>query len=289
MDTDAATDTDTDSEGGGGPKFDVVGGGAPAGGGDGTGGVPCSLVDVIFSVDNSESMQEEIAVLRGPVFNSLPEQLLAVGNGLDDFNLAVIDACPKPAHYHDTGKSGACGFSTGANYMSSSSPDLTGEFECVSDISPMGYMGQNDMCEDNGALKDDDEQPALTAASSVHPDLVSGVNAGFLRSNALLFVVAITDEDEEMLGTSVDGITQGLIDAKGSVENVVFLGIGGGSNCDGPYGSALAANNLEAVTNVFVNANRGVFWNLCNGDLEGAFASIIDVVDTACFEFTPPG
>lgn len=270
-------------------RFDVGGGESGEGSAEGGMGDACKKVDVILAVDNSGSMQEELDALRGPVFDSLPMQLLDVGNGIDDFDLAVIDACPKPALYHTHGAGGACNFSTGANYMSSNSPDLTGEFQCVSDMSANGYMDMPDDCEDSGDLKDDDEQPALTAAESVSVANVMGANGGFSRDDAVLFVTAITDEDEELLGTDVDSIVQSIIAAKGNVKNVVFLGVGGGSDCDGPYGGALAADNLHAITDQFIAADRGVWWDLCDGDLEGAFAAAIEVLDSACDEYVPPG
>jgi hypothetical protein len=173
--------------------------------------------------------------------------------------------------------------------MISTSASLADEFACVTDLVPDGYMGQADECEDDGDLKDDDEQPALTASTSISPQAVANENAGFLREDAILFVVAITDEDEELLGTSVDEIAQSIIEAKGTVDNVVFLGIGGGSDCDGPYGSAIPADNLRAVTEVFSSAGRGIFWDLCQGDLESAFAAAIEFLDTACDEFVPVG
>ena len=57
----------------------------------------CRKVDVVFAVDNSGSMSEEHEALRGPVFDSFPQQLLDINNGIEDFRLGVIDACPKPA------------------------------------------------------------------------------------------------------------------------------------------------------------------------------------------------
>jgi hypothetical protein len=250
----------------------------------------CKKVDVILAVDNSSSMAEEIAALRGPVFDSLPQQLLEVGNGIDDFQLAVIDACPKAANYHDTGNGGACNFSTERNYMSSNSPALADEFACVTDLSAAGYMGIPDMCEDLGENDDDDEQPALTAATSVQAEYVAGANIGFLRPDALLFVVAITDEDETFINVDGPSIFNDLVEAKsGNPEHVVFLGIGGGSACTGVYGTALEATNLMSVVDQFASYDRGIFADLCVGDLEAAFLEGITALDTACDEFEPEG
>jgi hypothetical protein len=245
----------------------------------------CRKVDVIFAIDNSGSMAEEIAALTGPVFDSFPAALLQVGNGIDDFHLAVIDACPTPAYYHNTGTGGACNFSTGTNWMVSTSPTLTAEYQCVTALSQSGYNNTPDMCD---TTNDDDEQPARAASDSLTPELVSGINAGFLRDDALLLVVAITDEDEELFGgITTDEITQRIIDAKGTIDEVIFLGIGGNSDCEGPYGSADPADNLRTITQTFVDADRGLFWDLCQGNLEAAFMQAIEIVDGVCNDVVP--
>ena len=245
----------------------------------------CKKVDVIFAIDNSGSMAEEIAALTGPVFNSFPAALLDVGNGIDDFHLAVMDACPTPPYYHNWGTGGACNFSTGLNWMVSTSPELTTEFQCVTALSGSGWNGMMDTCD---TTNDDDEQPARAASSSLMSDAIGAANGGFLRDDALLLVVAITDEDEELFGGyTVDQIVQPIIDAKGTIDEVIFLGIAGASDCDGPYGGALAAPNMQAIAAPFVAAQRGLFWDLCQGDLETAFQQAIAIVDGVCNEVVP--
>ena len=288
-DGDDDDDDDDDAEGdgassdGGTPKFDIppsdTGGTDPEGGGEG-----CEKVDVVFAVDNSGSMQEEIEELQGPVFDSFPDALLAVNGGLLDFQLAVIDACNDPPYFHNHGDSGDCNFANGANYMVSTNPALETEYACVMELTPDGYEGMPDGCSGSN----DDEQPANTAADAV--SLAGGQNAGFLRDDAVLLVVAMTDEDEKPLPVqSAQEVANKIINAAGGIDNVVFLGIAGASDCDGPYGSADDAAFLREITQVFIDANRGLFWDLCGGNLEMAFQSVVDVVDVACQEFEPEG
>lgn len=252
---------------------------------------PCRKVDMVLAVDNSESMTEEMDAIRGPVFDSLPPLLLdEVQNGLDDFRLAVIDACPKPANYHDTGPNGACDYSTDKNWMESTAPDLAAEFSCATTYITDAWQGMPDACIDDGAFQDDDEQPALTVAAALEAD--EGPNGNFLRKDALLFVVAMTDEDEELLDAgSAQEIYDRIVATKGGDPGrVVFMGVGGGSDCDGPYGGALQANNLRDVTQLFETNGNGMFWDLCDGDLPGAFEAVITgKVDEACGDFTPVG
>lgn len=282
--SETTTPTTTSAGESGEIKFDI--GGAET---SSTTGPPmnegCKRVDVVIAIDNSGSMQEEIAALSGPVFDSFPQTLLDVGNGLDDFQLAVIDACNNPPFLHDTGAGGACNYSTGANYMSSNSPALLDEYHCVTELTQSGYQGMADECSGDN----DDEQPASTAAEAVGSAAADAENAGFVRDDAVLFVVAITDEDEQPVpDRNAQEIYDRIVSAKGTVDNVVFLGIGGGSDCDGPYGGAENADFLREVSELFVAADRGLFWDLCQGDLEQAFQTALGVVDSACSEFEPP-
>lgn len=246
----------------------------------------CRRVDTIIAVDNSSSMTEEIEALAGPVFDSFPTTLLDVNNGLDDFQLAVIDACNNPAFFHDTGASGACTYSTEKNYMVSTSPDLLGEYQCATEFTTAGFQGQEDECSGDN----DDEQPANTAADAVSLPASMAQNAGFVRDDAILFVVAITDEDEQPTpARSAQEIANAIVAAKGTIDNVVFLGIGGDSQCEGPYGGADEAALLREVAEIFAASNRGLFWDLCDGDLEGAFQAALQIVEGACEDFEPVG
>jgi hypothetical protein len=271
-----------------GPLLDVGGGSGE--GADEGGAMGCTKVDVVISVDNSSSMTEEIAALQGPVFDSFPQTLLDIHNGLDDFQLGLIDACPKPAALHDSGDNGPCGYTTGANYMVSSSPALADEFACATELPFMaGWSGGEDTCDDG---LDDDEQPAYTAASVVSPPFVGDANAGFVRPDALLMVVAITDEDEAMVDPAdALEVYDMLVAAKGGdVNRVAYMGVAGGSNCDGAYGSANDATVAQAIAQLFETQGRGMFWDLCQGQLEIGFETFIQtVVDSACMDFVPQG
>ncbi len=278
------TDSSSSSTDGSGIKLDVGISDTPSKDTEAEEG--CRKVDVIISIDHSDSMYEEIAAMQGPVFDSFPDALLAVNNGLDDFHLGVMDACNNPAILHDTGMTGgACDFSTGANYMVSTSPNLYDEYQCVADLAFNGYMNMPDFC----SMNNDDEQPGNTAADAINPPFADDENDGFLRDDAVLFIVAMTDEDEQPVPFQTpQQIYDKIIDAKGTVDAVVFLGVAGGSNCVGPYGSAQDATNMKALTQLFVDEGHGLFWDLCAGGLEMAFDQVLDAVDSTCQNFQPP-
>ena len=102
--------------------------------------------------------------------------------------------------------------------MDSSSPSLVDEFQCVGDIwdADRECSGQND-----------DEQPSVAALLALQEGGPSGLNAGFLREDALLVVAVITDEDElpaprRALGELYD---EYVALKGGDVRRMVFLGI----------------------------------------------------------------
>lgn len=103
--------------GGDASSGDGDGGGTGDGGtGDGGGGCTgefcpdggpppgaCKRVDLVFSVDNSSSMDEEKMALANDVFPAFADRLLQIGGGLDDYQAGGIDACPDPSTLHTRG------------------------------------------------------------------------------------------------------------------------------------------------------------------------------------------
>jgi hypothetical protein len=120
------------------------------------------------------------------------------------------------------------------------------------------------------------------------------VNTGFLREDAILVVIAMTDEDEQ---PTIDGISSmsdlydRLIELKGGVNNIVFYGIGGSSACEsgGLYGGCMsAATDLKALTDMFIANDRGVWDDLCSTTpLEDGLDEVFTVISQACDEYVP--
>jgi len=102
-------------------------------------------------------------------------------------------------------------------------------------------------------------------------------------------IVAITDEDEQPVpGASAGVIYDRLVALKGGdVNKMVFVGIGGAQTCDGLYGHARDAQKLRNVTQRFIDKGRGVFWDLCQGNLEQGLTQALTTIDSACEDFGP--
>ncbi len=103
-------------------------------------------------------------------------------------------------------------------------------------------------------------------------------------------VVAITDEDEQPVPSAdAQAVHDRLAATKGGdPKKMVFLGIGGLSSCTGAYGSADQAVVLKQISDLFTAEGRGVFWDLCAGELQDGLGEAMGVIEQACDEFPPP-
>jgi hypothetical protein len=269
------------------------GGGGGGGGGSGGGGAldadACRRLDVVISVDGSGSMDEEMRAMSDEVFggpSGFARALLDISGGLEDYRVATMDACPDPANFHDRGESRSCNFASGKPWIEAdrtrSAGDVMAEFECVGEIDRYNHNCSGD---------NDDERPVQTIITALNRPFINGPNAGFLRGDALLVVVAITDEDEQPIpDASAAELYEQLVDIKGE-NNLVFLGIAGGpggcSRSQGAYGGAEDARKMQELSQMFVSRNRGVFFDLCDGNLGDGLAQAIEVIEDACDEFEP--
>lgn len=230
---------------------------------------PCTAIDVVFAIDGSGSMADERQALRDGFFPDFASALLDVGEGIDDFRVAVLDACPDPANYHTRGAIDAdCSFQSEEVWMDSASTLLTTEFACVGDI----YLG------DENCDVGDDEQPASSAATSLEAPAATGPNQGFHREDALLVVVAMTDEDEAPTGAAqtAQQIHDRLVTAGGA--GTVMVAMGAGATC------ASQSTLLQAVSDLFSAEDRGIFVDLCDVPLDDHVTEIATVIDQACDE-----
>jgi len=296
-------------DGGGGDGGDSDAGGDPDGGGGGhiDGGgddFACKHLDIVIAVDGSSSMNEEMAAMGREVFPGFADALLDISDGLDDYRVGVVDACADEPTFNTSGEPGmpeecsqsdsdqgtrACDFASGQTWIeatpATAPADVKAEFRCVGQIDRV--EGSADLTVGTCSGDNDDERPTQAAIAALQP----GVNEGFLRDDAVLVVIAVTDEDEHTIPTrNAQQLYDQLVAAKGDVKDMVFLGIGGGpggcsNQCPDNYGSADEARKLRNVTDLFIAEDRGVFWNLCDGDLGSGLAEALDVIEQACDDF----
>ncbi len=187
------------------------------------------------------------------------------------------------------GLGAGCGIADGRRYMLDSQPDLAATFECAASV---------------GVGGDGDEKPmhAAIAAASQPANAPGGCNAGFLRDDALLVLVFITDEEDDPEG-GADGSPGGphdwydaIVAAKrGDPESVVVLGLVGDGNlpgalCPTPWDpgadGAEPAPRLQEFVRLFP---RGALGSVCAVDYAPFFFEAVGVIDAACDAFRPVG
>jgi hypothetical protein len=290
---DAGSDAGTD---GGTDDGDDGDGDGDGDGDDGDGGneFACKHIDLLFAVDPSTSMTEEMMAMGSEIFPAFASSLLGISQGLDDYQVGTIDGCPLPATLHSRGQGGECNFSSAESWILGTPDrepaDVTSEFSCVGDlwIEP----GQSHTCNTDN---DQDEQVMSAAIAALTPPFADNENAGFLRDDAVLVVIAVTDEDEEIENgsgrTTAQQFYDDLVAVKNDPQDIVFLGIGGGvpDGCTekpgGEYGTALPATMLYDVAQLFVAQERGVWWDLCEGQLQDGLTEALQVIEEACDDF----
>ncbi|WAS94301.1 hypothetical protein [Nannocystis punicea] len=177
-------------------------------------------------------------------------------------------------------------------YMTESQPELAQTFECIANV---------------GTYGSGDEKPMLAATSALGDtqNAAGGCDEGFLRDDALLVLVFITDEEDNVAddgkgspGEPADWF-KAVVAAKGGEEKAaVVLGLIGDSNlpmgqCQpgvdpnmGDGNGAEDAPRLQSFVQMFTNGKIG---SVCASDYTPFFNDAVSVIDTACDQFEPPG
>ena len=318
--------TDATSEGG-----DVDPDGTGEEDGDASGSLSCGAIDFLVIVDNSGSMADEQQrlVTSFPAFAGLFASQdthvmvidvdayvfgqcndvcqSCVQNGLCDSDLpgcanqcfvfqtcvltgqtcsevVPLDACEETLGagvVHPRGNNSSnmdCGFTSGGRYIDSTQPDFDEAFTCAATVG-------------TGSLANG-ERPMEAMVQAVAPaTAASTCNAGFLRDDALLVVLFLTDEDdaagEDSAGTPA-GWKANLVAAKGGNEDaIVALGLFGDNDqpdaiCP-PFEDQMGAEPAPRLRE-FVNSfgDNGLAGSICASDYSIFLDQAAMVVDQAC-------
>jgi hypothetical protein len=263
-------------------------------------------MDILFIVDNSASMQEEQTnlTLNFPDFiGVIHDHVTSAGKELDyrvavtttgrDVQYELRQPWPLPAlQYEELGDDGAllqkCGMSE--RWLSRGDSSVESTFSCLANVGTSGP-----------GL----EMPLHVVELAFDARMTDGSNTGFLREDALLALVILTDEEDcsrrdnnftidddvcdssdpkllpvvepvELLNTVTGG--------SGRWATAVIAGAGPGP-CESSFGQAAEAHRLKD----FVGAigPTGVFSSICEGDLTSALEDALATFATACEELPP--
>ena len=289
--TTAVVDGDSDPDTAG-PIFDVglPDGGAPAEG--------CRNVDFLFVIDNSGSMSAQ----QMRLLDSFPGFIEAIQSSLVDVDSYHVGVMTSDAYYaNEAGcnqlgalvtqtEFGPCGpFAEGRRFITEQD-DLATAFQCIGQV---GVSGSGF------------ELPVSALVAGVQPPLMApgGCNEGFIRDDAILVIVIVTDDppypgtpddaDPPLpdIGVWHDPVLAAKLD---NPEAVVVIGFipWDDLTCVCPWccpglGCMAASPNLIDFVESF--GSQGVLASVCEPDYSPIFASTIDTINTTCAGFDPPG
>jgi hypothetical protein len=287
---------------GSGPKLDLpVADESGTGVAEGTGDMGCEKVDFLFVIDDSHSMETNQASLIA----SFPEFVTSIQSTLTEvssYHVAVVTSDAYPfndpqctemgASVTQTGGADANGqtctpFATSSRYLTDAD-DLPTQFACIAQV---GTDGNNDEAMMAGA----------TAAISPGLNDAGACNDGFLRDDALLVMVLITDEDdpgtcingnESCLGSPGDPMSwfdEVVMRKGGHPENAVVLSLtrgAPGNVCGAPEGTE--KNGARVMEFALLFGPTGLVGDICEDSFGAFFDEAVGLIDDACGGFIPP-
>lgn len=258
----------------------------------------CNKMDIVFVVDDSGSMAEEQQNLATnfPMFAQLLSQYQVDGMPLD-FRIGLTTT-GRTVNYtievpgfgsipeSETGDNGAFknNCNSSARFLQSTDANVESVLSCRANVGTSGPSV---------------EMPLLMSRYALQERIADGTNGDFIRPDALLAIVMLTDEDDQ--SQTQDGFT---IDASGNTptdwnpqDQVNFLdqlkgnrtrwaaaAIAGDGNCSSSFGEAVDATRLKEFVNL-ANGNgstQAVFSSICDGDLTIGLKAALDTFQAAC-------
>lgn len=259
----------------------------------------CTKMDLLFVIDDSESMREEQ--------ENLSANLPGFIDILNDFNGGALDYrvgitttgmnfalfTPPLQSTNLSGDNGdlrqECGMTK--RWIERGDPDAKTQFSCVANVGL-----------DGPPL----EMPLYATQLALRDRVEDGINEGFLREDALLGIIMISDEDDcsrtdrnfshlefDLIAESCrhfdpeyvppDSTIEFLDELKGKRGRWAAAVVAGESDCTSTFGDALQANKLQEF--VSLAGDNAVFSSICSGDLASPLQSALDTFDAACKDF----
>ncbi|MCR9162356.1 MAG: hypothetical protein ACE37F_31515 [Nannocystaceae bacterium] len=247
----------------------------------------CDAVDLLFVIDNSGSMADEQANLIA----SVPGFIDGITDRLGvstDYHVGVVSTDASEFNGAGCQELGALVTKTGG--------DLSSDTECGPYIDGTHFITPRDDLEgafscaarlgiDGNGL----ERPMDAMLEALHPsDGLMSCNEGFLRDEALLVVVLITDEEdfEDSAGDPVSWYESVVAAKGGDDERVVMLSLVGHpkpNDCiptqwTGMMGAEVATRILQ-FTSIFP---YGFVGDICSDDYAPFFTEATEHIDTVC-------
>lgn len=262
----------------------------------------CHKADFLFVIDDSGSMAEH----QQQLLDSFPGFIEAILGSLDQLDSVHVGVITSDAYAWNapgcqelgalvTQTGGAdsseavCTPFVGGQRFFTEEDSLAAVFNCVGRV---GTEGSGN------------ELPLTATVQALQPELIGlgGCNEGFLRPDAVLVVVIVSD-DPPFPGTPDDAwplvdtsvMHDAIVTAKGGDEtSIVMIGVvsWGDTSCVCPWccpGFGCMAANDNAIELVESFGDQGVLASVCADDYAPVLAQTIETIDATCAGFRPPG
>jgi hypothetical protein len=273
----------------------------------------CDKIDFLFIVDDSGSMQEEQTNLAAnfPMFVNLIESYMTSAGTLIDYRIAVTTTgrsnhysldlgLGMPLTFMETGDNGAFRMQSSSGgscnmtrrWFQKGDANIAQNFGCVAEVGTGGPSY---------------EMPLLCSKLALSDRVSDGTNAGFLRDDALLAIIYISDEDDcsrtddnwQITPTSdpcaygdAGLLTQASFISffdtlKGDPGRWAAAVIAAPMDCTSSFGDAVQARRMQEF--VQMKMPNATFSSICAGDLTTALQQALDTFTAACESFPPIG
>lgn len=263
---------------------------------DGLEGVGCKSIDVLFVIDNSSSMAEQ----QGRLLASFPGFIEGITSTIEDVDSYHIGVITSDAYAYNSAectglgdlvtKTGGeessdtyCGpmLDDGRRYATEAD-DLAQVFPCIAKV---GIDGSSV------------ELPITAAVAALDPDKQGpgGCNEGFLRDDAILVVVVVTDDppfagdldDAHPDGGDPDDWHDAIVAAKGgNTDATVVIGF---VPFDEVWCMTIEIESPNLIDFVDSFGSRGILQSVCSPDYGESFANTIATIHSTCDDFVPVG
>jgi hypothetical protein len=271
----------------------------------------CQAMDIVFVVDDSGSMAEEQGSLATnfPQFAAVLDSYEVAPGQLLDYRVALtttgrtitttleLPGFP-PVPITEVGDNGAFRNTCGSpkRWIDRTDGNLSQTLSCRANVGTSGP----------GSAEMSLYMPMMALSDRI----TDGTNAGFLRDDALLALVMISDEDDCSRTDDNLSISPGhdicaggdpgsvlptdaiqFFDAlKGDRGRWAAAVVAGPTACTSAFGDAVEAVKLKQFVsemNLGGNAQNGVFASICDGNMATSLQTALDTFQAACESFPP--
>lgn len=257
----------------------------------------CNKMDLVFVIDDSGSMMEEQSNLATnfPMFATLLSNYVTPDGEHIDYRIAVTTTGKDIMYTVQNGPISLPMNEDGDNGAFRNNCNMTKRFLEPTDAN----MQQVLSCRANvGTGGPGFEMPLLMTKWALGERVTDGTNAGFLRDDALLGVVMLTDEDDASTTQNnftvtvtsqppVDYQPQDLVQfldtVKGHRTRWAAGVIAGETDCMSSFGNAVKATRLQDfVSKANSSSTQASFSSICDGNLTAALQKTLDTFQAAC-------